>query len=211
HALPESSASTDRTPTVLSRISPRTRRAKIAVAPAPRYLSLGSGRRLFARGLEFAAAAKRTGQSRRIAVFEVAARRQSARQPRRLHAERFQCACDVKRGRLALDGRIGRDYHLANDRGRTHARNQFLHLDVVGADAVQRRERAIEHVIYAAETARPLDCHQVRRPFHDANHFPLARLVVANLTARSIPSTDRRALSFRAALPQVRSPGRADD
>ena len=71
-------------------------------------------------------------------------------------AERLEQPRQVDRGRLALDGGIGGEDDLL-DAALLHAREQALDLQVVGTDALQRRQRAHQHVVDAREPARLLD------------------------------------------------------
>ena len=66
------------------------------------------------------------------------------------------------------------------------AREQALDLQVVRADALQRRQRAHQHVIHALELARLLDRRHVLRLFDDADD-----LVVA-IVAAAVAHRDRR-------------------
>ena len=47
-------------------------------------------------------------------------------------------------------------------------------------------DRAMQYVIEAAETARPLDRHQVGGPFDYANHVALSLGILADAAARSV-------------------------
>ena len=49
------------------------------------------------------------------------------------------------------------------------AREQALDLQLVGADALQRRQRAHQHVIHALEVARLLDGRDILRLLDDAD------------------------------------------
>ena len=103
-----------------------------------------------------------------VGVFEVGADGNPHRDPRHADAERLQQPRQIERGRFALDGRIGRDDHFVR-LPLAHARQQSLDLQIVGTDAVQRRQRAHQHVIDAAELARLLDDRDVLRLLDDAD------------------------------------------
>src|SRR5581483_1886406 len=143
---------------------------------------------------KFAAALQRALERGRIAVFKVAAGGKSAGKPRRLYSQRLQRACKVQRRRLALDRGIGRDNHFADGCRRADARDEFVHLDVFGSDAVERRKRPVQDVIDAVEAARPLHRHQVRRSLDHADYFAVARRVLAHVASRII----RQPETFRA-------------
>ena len=59
------------------------------------------------------------------------------------------------------------------------AREQALDLQLVGPDALQRRQRAHQHVIHALEVARLLDGGHVLRFFDDADEVVIARVRAA--------------------------------
>src|SRR5207249_3121979 len=60
-------------------------------------------------------------------------------------------------------------------------REQLVHLEVVGADAVHRRDDAMEHVVEAAKAARALDGEDVERLFDDADDAAVAAVVAADV------------------------------
>ena len=57
-------------------------------------------------------------------------------------------------------------------------------MQVLGVDAVDRRERAAEHVVAAVELVRALDRDHVARLLHDADRRAVAALVLADAAAR---------------------------
>ena len=57
---------------------------------------------------------------------------------------------------------------------------------VLGLDAVDRRERAAEHVVAAAELVRALDRDHVLRLLDDADRRRVAALVEADRAARAL-------------------------
>ena len=57
-------------------------------------------------------------------------------------------------------------------------------MEVLGVDAVDRRERPAEHVIAALELARALDRDYVARLLYDADGARLAPLVLADAAGR---------------------------
>ena len=86
---------------------------------------------------------------------------------------------EVDRGRLAFDVRVGREDDLVGA-ARLDAAEQALDPQLVGPDALQRRERAHQHVVGAVVVAAPLDGQHVGRLLHDADHPAVARLVGAD-------------------------------
>ena len=88
--------------------------------------------------------------------------------------------------RLALDGRAGGEDHLL-DRPARHPLEQALRAQLVGPDAGERRERAVQHVVAPAVLARLLDRDDVVRLLDDADRLVAAlgiRAVSAQLAVR---------------------------
>ena len=71
-------------------------------------------------------------------------------------------------GGLALEVGVGRDDHLGDD-AVAEPGEQLAHAQVVGADAVDRADRAAEHVVAAAELAGALDGDDVLGLLDDAD------------------------------------------
>ena len=95
-------------------------------------------------------------QGAAVDVFQFAAQRHAVREPAGQHAGLARQLRQVVRGRLAFDGRIGGDdqlLHLA----RRQARGQPVQPELARADAVQRREPALQHEIEAAVTGGGFD------------------------------------------------------
>ena len=67
-----------------------------------------------------------------------------------------------------------------------HARVQLGDLEVVGIDAVDRRQRAAEHVVAAAVLVRALDRDHVAGLLDDADQPGVAALVLADAAARAV-------------------------
>src|SRR5439155_1455851 len=81
---------------------------------------------------------------------------------------------EVERRRLALDIGVGRQ----DDLGRLAALEpdqELLDLEVVGTDAVERRQGAEQHVVAPAVLARPLHRQEVVLLFDDAEQARVAR------------------------------------
>ena len=108
-----------------------------------------------------------------VGVLEIAADRDAGGDARDAHAERLQQPRQVDRRRLAFDRRVGGEDHFLDAAG-ADARQQALDLQVVGPDALQRRDRAHQHVIQAAEAAGAIDDADVLRLFDDADDAVIA-------------------------------------
>ena len=117
-------------------------------------------------------------------MLEVGADRQAAGQAGdlRLVAQKL---CDVDRRRLARRGRVRGEHHLG-DAARLDAAHELVDLQVGRVDAVDRRERAAEHVVEAAELVRPLDRDHVLGLLDDADHIGVAARVLADVAARTL-------------------------
>ena len=88
-------------------------------------------------------------------------------------AARAQQLAQMMRGRLALDGEVGREHDLAHDAvGR--ALQQPLDVDVARADAVERRQSSHQHEVEARVRLRLLDHQQVGGRFDDAQQRRIA-------------------------------------
>ena len=74
---------------------------------------------------------------------------------------------EVHRGRFALDVGVRREDDLV-DAVLLDAREQLLDAQLLGADALDRRDRALEHVVAALELAGALDRDDVARLLDDA-------------------------------------------
>jgi len=118
----------------------------------------------------------KTRQSDLIRVLDLAALGQAGGQAADLEAQRLGEAADVERGRVALDiGVQGQDQLLHP----VQAGEQLLHAQLLGADALQGREHAQQHVVTAAELAAGLDHVHVAGVLDDAED----RLVPARVLA----------------------------
>ena len=85
---------------------------------------------------------------------------------------------DVHGGRLTGSVGVGRQDDL-RDAACIHPLDQFLDAQMLGVDAVERRERAAQHVIEAAEVAALLDGDDVAGLFHHADDGGVAARVAA--------------------------------
>src|SRR3954452_14877130 len=160
---------------------PKTQRAISSAASRA-----GPGRQRL-RGSDRAAAGKRAPERDLVGVLEVAAHRQPGGEARDRDAgrARAQPVGDVQRGRLAGGGRVRRQHHLA-DLGAVDARVELRDLEVVGLDAVDRRERAAEDVVPAAVLVGALDRDDVAGLLHDADQRRVAALVLADRAERAL-------------------------
>src|SRR4051794_32628629 len=89
------------------------------------------------------------------------------------------------RGRLAGRRRVGRDDALAH-LAVLDAAVELGHLEVLGVDAVDRRQRAAEHVVAAGELVRALDRDDVARLLDDADDRAVAALVLTDPALRPV-------------------------
>ena len=107
--------------------------------------------------------AKRDG----VRVFEIAAHRQTTRDSRHGDAQRFDDLRQIKRCRLAIHGGIGGDDDLL-DRMVAKPVDQLLDPQRVRANAIERRDGAVEHMVEASVLLRFFYGNQIRRLFDNA-------------------------------------------
>ena len=84
----------------------------------------------------------------------------------------------IMRGRLALDGRVQREQHLFDLRI-ARPLDQLGDGEILGADAVERRERAAEHVIEPVEHGGALERPEIADLLDHADERAVARVVAA--------------------------------
>src|SRR5262249_55821265 len=106
------------------------------------------------------------GQSAVVEGVELAAHRHTLSQPRELDPVAGDALGDVVRGGLALDRGIERQDKLLAG---LQPPDEAVDVEVLGADAVERGERAAEHVITAAERSGAFQCPEVGEVFDDAD------------------------------------------
>ena len=125
---------------------------------------------------------QRAAQRDLVRVLEVGAHRKPARKPGDHHVRRTfaQGVGQVERRGLAGRRRVRGDHDLADARAVVHAAEQLWHVQVLGIDAVDRRQRTAEHVIAALELPRALDRDHVARLLHHTDRGRLAPLVLAD-------------------------------
>src|SRR5437870_2197958 len=114
-----------------------------------------------------------------VGVLEIAAHREPAGDPRDADSEGAEQLRQVQRRRLALDVGVGRQDHLAR-LATLEPYQEFLDLEVVGADAVEGREGAEQHVVAPTVLARPLHRQEVVRFLDDAEQLRVARGIGAD-------------------------------
>ena len=122
---------------------------------------------------------ERSAQRHLVGVLQVAAYRQSTRQSRHAQADRLEHPGEIGRGRLTLEVGIGREDHLG-DGAVGQPDHQLADPQLVGSDAVDRRDRAAEHVVAAAELAGALDRDDVLVLLDHAQHARVAPRVAAD-------------------------------
>ena len=109
-----------------------------------------------------ASAADRRRERALVEIIELAADRHAVREPRHLHVGVVQQVGDVVRGGLAIDRGVEREDDLLHRRI-VRARDQRIDGQVLRADAVERRERAAEHVIARVDAPRRAPAPRDRR------------------------------------------------
>ena len=122
---------------------------------------------IFYNRLQFDARFERAGQRHLVGVFYIAAHAYTLRKPRDFYAQRLDKARDVHGGRFALHVGIGCEYDLFHS---VQPRQQFLDPYIVGAPPFERRDSAVQHVIYAVEGVRFLHGGDVLGIRHHAYH-----------------------------------------
>ena len=139
-------------------------------------------------------ALERPDQGDLVGVLEVATDRQAAGDPADHPDHRLEALGEVHRGRLALEGRVGGHDHLderlAVAGGCVGALEQLADPQPIRADAVDRRDRAVEDVVEALELARPLEGEDVERLLDDAQAGLVAARVAADRTERLIADVE---------------------
>src|SRR5439155_936976 len=133
-----------------------------------------------ASGLPVGGDLERASEGDFVRVFEIAADRKAAGESCHAHAS-SQSVRQVGSGRLAGHVRIGRKHDLLYAVS-LDAPEQLVDPQVLRLDAVERRERAPEDVVQAAELARPLDRDEVDRLLDHADHRVIAASVAADRT-----------------------------
>jgi hypothetical protein len=119
------------------------------------------------------------GQRAVVEVVEFAADRHALGEARELDAGPGGAVGDVVRGSLAFDRRIqGQDQFLA----RFQSGNQAVDRQILGADAVERRQGSAQHVIAAAKGAGAFERPKIREILDDADDAVFTPGVAADRT-----------------------------
>src|SRR5215471_248567 len=158
----------------LSQLSPpRSRRApRLERRPSPLR---GEG----CNSRDVAAAFEGLGEGDFVSVFEVAADGQAARDASDTHAERLEQLGEIDGRGFALHARIGGEDDLFHPRlFETH--QKLAHAEVLGADAVERRERAEEDVVAATELAGTLEGEKIVGLLHHAQRARVTPRIAAD-------------------------------
>src|SRR5215210_3341152 len=161
---------------------PNTQRADSSAARRA-----GDARQRLRGGSERSATGKRPPERDLVGVLEVAAHREPGGQPRDGDAgrARAQPLRDVQRGRLAGRRGVGGEDDLAH-LGALDARVELRDLEVARLDAVDRRERAAQHVVAPAVLVGALDRDHVARLLDDADQRRVAARVGADGAAGAL-------------------------
>ena len=105
----------------------------------------------------------------------------------------------VHGGRLALEVRVGGQDELG-DPFRVDASDELANPEVLGSDALERVERALQHVVAAPELSRALEGRDRLGLFDDADDRGVAAVVLADLAQRAPLGHVEAALAERGAL-----------
>src|SRR5919198_2380676 len=133
------------------------------------------------RSADLAAALEGPRERHLVRVLQITPHRETTGDPRDPDPERPEELREVERRRLALDVGVRRQ----DDLGRLTAlepREELLDLEIVGADAVERREGAEQHMVAPAVLARPLHRQEVVRLLDDAEQARVPRGIGADAT-----------------------------
>src|SRR5439155_24967484 len=130
-------------------------------SPAPGYLA------------HLPAALEGLRQRHLVGVLEVAADREAAGDAGDPRREGLEQLAEVDGRGLALHARVGREDDLL-DRLALEPAQELADLEVLGPDAVQRRERPQEHMVAAAKLPRAIEREEVVRLFDHAQEAAVA-------------------------------------
>ena len=97
----------------------------------------------------------------------------------RLHLKMREEVGDVMRCRLAIDGGIDREDHLAH-LAVSDAGNQRFEVDVLRPDAVERRQRAAKNVVTGTDSAGAFERPKIGDGLDDDKHMRIAARVAAD-------------------------------
>src|SRR5262249_28599174 len=129
------------------------------------------------------AAAQRCSERALVEIVELAAHRDAMGEPRDLDVEGCERVGDVMRGGLAIDRGVQGEHHLPGA-AFGHAPHELLDAELLRADAVERRERAAEHMIARLESAGALESPQISNVGDDDEEMGVTPLIAANAARR---------------------------
>src|SRR6476661_1018059 len=122
---------------------------------------------------------ERSTEGHLVGVLQVAPHGQTACQPGDAQSHRLDQTSEVRRRRLALQVGVGGEDQLGH-RPVLQPHHQLAHPKVVRPDALDRRDRAAEHVVAPAELASLLDRHHVLGLLDDADDGEVPPRVAAD-------------------------------
>src|SRR2546423_2900764 len=128
--------------------------------------------------VDFAATFERAPERDLVRVLEVAAHGEPTGDTGHAEPQRLEQPGEVHRRRFAFDVRVGGEDHLF-DALVVHPRQELLDLELFRPDALDRRDRAQQHVIATAVLLGPLDGDDVSRLLDDAQQRGVTSIVTA--------------------------------
>src|SRR3954470_3501453 len=180
----------------VARVLPRRRRSWWALpsrqcrCPTGRLARFGAPCR-DGSGVDFAATLERTAQGDLVGVLEVAPDREAARDTGGAHPDGLEQPGQVHGGGLALDVGVGGEDHLGDALG-VDPGQQLLHPQLLRPDALDGRDRTLQHVVTAGELVGALHGDDVARLLDDAERrgvAPLVEAVAAELAFGDVEAT----------------------
>ena len=135
--------------------------------------------------LEKLSSLERSFESDTVDVFEVAAHRYPVRYAGYAHRAVFEDLEKVMRGSLSFTARVS-GYDNFIDIFGFEPGKKLAYPDLIGADAIERGQYALEHVIAPFEGAGLLDGQEIGRTFHDADLPNVSGRIAANAANRLV-------------------------
>src|SRR5216683_3137891 len=108
-----------------------------------------------------------------VGVFDIAADRDTHRDAGDFHARTFQLLREIGGGGFALYGGVGGDDDLVHA-ARVDTSNEVGDAKLLRPNAMQRRDRAVKHVVYAVKVLCLFDGGDVGRLFDHAHQALIA-------------------------------------
>ena len=130
-------------------------------------------------GLNARPAAQRRRQRAFVEIIQFAADRHAVGEAGAFDAEMGKKVGDVMRRRLAVDRGVDGEDHLP-DAAFRDAPDQFRNVEVVRPDAVERRQRASEHVVLGGKDPGALQRPEIADRLHHHDFFRIAARIGAN-------------------------------